>query len=49
MLLKNIAYLNENFDIAFGYDIRIEGNIIKEIGKNLRILEKNMQVQRKNQ
>lgn len=40
MLLKNIAYLNENFDIAFGYDIRIEGNIIKEIGKSLRILEK---------
>lgn len=35
MLLKNIAYLNEKFDVIFDCDIRIEGNSIKEIGKNL--------------
>ncbi len=40
MLLKNIAYLDENFNIVFDYDIRIEANIIKEIGKNLNKLDK---------
>lgn len=39
MLLKNIAYLDENFDVIFNCDIRIEGNIIKEIGKNLNRIE----------
>lgn len=35
MLLKNIAYLNEQFDVLFHYDIRIEKNIIVEIDKNI--------------
>lgn len=35
MLLKNIAYLNEQFDVQFNYDIRIHKNLIHEIGKNL--------------
>ena len=35
MLLKNIAYLNEKFDVLFHYDIRIEKNIIVEINKNI--------------
>lgn len=39
MLLKNIAYLDEKFDVIFNCDIRIEGNIIKEIGKNLNRIE----------
>lgn len=39
MLLKNIAYLDENFNVIFDSDIRIEGNIIKEIGKNLNRIE----------
>ena len=37
MLLKNIAYLDENLDVIFNKDIRIEDNYIKEIGKNLEI------------
>ncbi|MDY3060146.1 MAG: amidohydrolase family protein [Fusobacterium sp.] len=37
MLLKNIAYLNENLDIIFNRDIRIKDNYIKEIGENLEI------------
>lgn len=39
MLLKNIAYLDEKFDVIFNCDICIEGNIIKEIGKNLNRIE----------
>ena len=38
MLLKNITYLDENFDVVFGVDIRINGNKIAEIGKNLEVL-----------
>lgn len=37
MLLKNIAYLDENLDVIFNRDIRIEDNYIKEIGENLEI------------
>ena len=37
MLLKNIAYLNENLDVIFNRDIRIKDNYIKEIGENLEI------------
>ena len=37
MLLKNIAYLDENLDVIFNRDIRIEDNYIKEIGENLKI------------
>lgn len=37
MLLKNIAYLDENLDIIFNRDIRIKDNYIKEIGENLEI------------
>lgn len=37
MLLKNIAYLNENLDVIFNRDIRIKDNYIKEIGENLKI------------
>ncbi|MDO4589645.1 MAG: amidohydrolase family protein [Fusobacterium sp.] len=37
MLLKNIAYLDENLEVIFNSDIRIENNYIKEIGKNLVI------------
>ena len=39
MLLKNIAYLDENLDIIFNRDIRIKDNYIKEIGENLEIEE----------
>lgn len=39
MLLKNIAYLDENLDVIFNRDIRIEDNYIKEIGENLEIEE----------
>lgn len=39
MLLKNIAYLNENLEVLFHQDIRIENNYIKEIGKNLSQIE----------
>ncbi len=35
MLLKNIAYLNEEYDVVFNYDIRITGNSIEEIKKDL--------------
>ena len=37
MLLKNIAYLDENLDVIFNKDIRIKDNYIKEIGENLEI------------
>ena len=37
MLLKNITYLDENLDVVFNKDIRIEDNYIKEIGENLEI------------
>ena len=37
MLLKNIAYLDENLDVIFNRDIRIKDNYIKEIGENLKI------------
>lgn len=37
MLLKNIAYLDENLDVIFNRDIRIKDNYIKEIGENLEI------------
>lgn len=36
MILKNISYLNENFEVIFHKDIRIENNIIKEIGTDLK-------------
>ena len=36
MILKNIGYLNENFEVIFHKDIRIENNIIKEIGTDLK-------------
>ena len=39
MLLKNIAYLDENLHIIFNRDIRIKDNYIKEIGENLEIEE----------
>lgn len=35
MLLKNIRYLNENYDVVSNYDIRISDNIIKEIKKEI--------------
>lgn len=35
MLLKNIGYLDENFEVIFHKDIRIENNLIKNIGTNL--------------
>lgn len=37
MLLKNIAYLDENLDVIFNRDIRIKDNYIKEIDENLEI------------
>ena len=43
MLLKNIGYLNEQFETLFHYDIRIEKNEIKEIEKNL-IPQKNEEI-----
>ena len=36
MILKNIGYLNKNFEVIFHKDIRIENNIIKEIGTDLK-------------
>ena len=35
MLLKNIGYLDENFEVIFHKDIRIENNLIKNIGTDL--------------
>lgn len=43
MLLKNIAYLNKNFEVIFHQDIRIINNCIEDISTNL-IPEENEEI-----